>query len=339
VTGPNGQPADRPLWAADREVDAALAAELISARFPELAGAGVRPLAEGWDNTVHSVTGPAGRAGRAGDADRGDVEWLFRFPRRVAALPGVQREIAALPRLAPRLPLPIPVPEYVGQPGPDQPWPFWGARRLPGSELAVAGLPEESRTGAAAAIGGFLRALHDPGLAAEAAAWPLDPAEPGEVLPVDPLNRATPSSRTATTLQRLADLERQGLYEPELAARELLAAAERLGPPPDPPAVSHGDLHIRHVLVEPDGSATAVIDFGDLCLADPAVDLSLAYAAFIGEARAALLEMYGPVPPERELRARAVALFLSGALAVYALDVGASALLAEALAGLRRAVR
>jgi aminoglycoside phosphotransferase (APT) family kinase protein len=38
----------------------------------------------------------------------------------------------------------------------------------------------------------------------------------------------------------------------------------------------HGDLHVRHLLVDGDGSAAGVIDWGDLCLADAAVDLSIA---------------------------------------------------------------
>lgn len=52
-----------------------------------------------------------------------------------------------------------------------------------------------------------------------------------------------------------------------------------------PLAVCHGDLHVRHLLVDRDGSATGVIDWGDLCLADPAVDLSIAYFGFAGKPR------------------------------------------------------
>jgi aminoglycoside phosphotransferase (APT) family kinase protein len=81
-----------------------------------------------------------------------------------------------------------------------------------------------------------------------------------------------------------------------------------------------------------------VIDWGDLCLADPAVDLSLAYGAFAGPARAALLAAYGPVPPARELAARVLAVSLCAALAEYAADEDRPVLLAESLAGLRRAV-
>ncbi len=111
-----------------------------------------------------------------------------------------------------------------------------------------------------------------------------------------------------------------------------------MGAPAQEPVLVHGDLHLRHLLVDSSGAATGVIDWGDLCLADPAVDLSIAYAAFTGPSRAALLERYGGIEPQRELRARVLALFLCAALAEYALDEGRTALLAESVAGLRRAV-
>ena len=119
----------------------------------------------------------------------------------------------------------------------------------------------------------------------------------------------------------------------------MIAAADPLGPPDGEPVVVHGDLHLRHLLVGPDGLATGVIDWGDSCLADPALDLSLAFSAFTGPARAALLAAYGrPLDEARELRARVLALCLCAALADYGDLEGFPALRAEALAGVRRAV-
>ena len=54
--------------------------------------------------------------------------------------------------------------------------------------------------------------------------------------------------------------------------------------------------------------------------------------------RAALLDAYGAIGAERELRARALGVRLSAILAGYAAALGNGQLLAEALAGLRRAV-
>jgi aminoglycoside phosphotransferase (APT) family kinase protein len=180
-------------WAPEQLVPAGLAAGLIASQFPQLAGAPVKPLATGWDNTVYEVAG----------------QWVFRFPRRAMALPGVEREIAVLPRIAPHLPLAIPVPEFVGAPSGQYPWRFWGGRMLRGGELAESGLPDDGRAGAAAAVGRFLRVLHDPGLAAEAGA---------RTLPVDPMGRADPGKRAPMAREVLARLAGLGIGKPRAAA-------------------------------------------------------------------------------------------------------------------------
>ncbi|MFI0352218.1 phosphotransferase [Actinomadura sp. 9N407] len=301
--------ASAPEWAPEHEVGAELAARLVGERWPEFRGVPVEPLAAGWDNTVFVVGGA----------------WVFRFPRRSIAVPLLEREIAVLPFLAPRLPPAIPVPRYVARdPSPDYPWPFWGARMIPGRELADAGLGEDRRVRAAGDAGRFLRALHDPALV------------PQVELPYDPFRRADPSSRGPRARTRLAELARQGLWESDPAVEALLDAAPD-APVPDGAVVCHGDLHPRHLMIGEGGAVAGVIDWGDLCLGDPAVDLSLAYGAFAGTARAALLEAYGrPVGAAQETAARVLALFVCSALAEYAASEGNGALLAEALAGIGR---
>lgn len=273
-------------------------------QFPSLRNAPVRALAAGWDNTVLMV---------------GDV--LFRFPRREAALDGLRRELAVLPLVAPRVPLPVPVPTHLGAPAGDYPWPFWGAAPLAGRELA--GLPEAARLPAAEATGGFLRVLHQLPVADD-----LD-------LPTDPMGRATPELRAERSQGALRDLAARGLWQRSAEVESLVEA--RLGPPTGTPVLVQGDLHLRHLLVDEDGRATGVIDWGDTCLADPALDLSLAYAGFTGGAREALLAAYGPVDSDRELRARALAAGLCAMLAVWAAEVGETELLSEYLRGIARA--
>ncbi|TMQ90869.1 aminoglycoside phosphotransferase [Actinomadura soli] len=308
---PDGSPPP-PEWAPEREVTADLAAALIGRRFRELRGAPVERLATGWDNTVFLVGGA----------------WVFRFPRRRIAVPGVEREMAALPVLAPRLPLPVPVPRFAGEPSDDFPWPFWGARMIPGREFAGVRPPEDRRAALAAEVGAFLRALHDPALVRAA----------GDGLPLDPMGRADPANRAARTPGRLDALAGLGVWERDPAVDEFLAKARGWSVPDGEPVIVHGDLHVRHLLLAPDGRAAGVIDWGDVCLADPAVDLSLAYAGFGGAARAAFLAEYGPVPPDREAAARVLALNLSATLAEYAASTGREALLAETLAGITRAI-
>lgn len=305
--------ASRHAWEAEREVDAALAASLVAEQFPHLAGAPVVPFAAGWDNTVHVVAGT----------------WAFRFPRRRVALDCLARETAVLPTLAALLPLPVPVPELHGRPAAAFPWPFAGARLLPGVELARSGIPDSRRVEVAREVGRFLRALHDPSVAAGI----------GDGLPVDPNRRADPAGRLRRTAPWIERLAATGTWQPGRGVRELSERGRALGAPSGPVVLVHGDLHARHVLVDASARATGVIDWGDVCLADPAVDLSLAYAAFRGAAREALLDAYGtPLDEERELRARVLAVSLCAALADHAATVGDGPLLREALAGLARAV-
>jgi aminoglycoside phosphotransferase (APT) family kinase protein len=322
-------------WSAEVDVTPQFAADLIREQFPALSARRVRVLETGWDNTAFVVDG----------------HWLFRFPRREIAIPGVRREIAVLPRLAARLPLPVPDPQFVGQPSPRYPWPFFGARLLPGGELADSGLADAQRAEAAASVGHFLRILHDPGLVALAADGDL---------PVDPMRRASAPVRARRAREVLGRLVHRGIWPADSAVISLLDQAEHAAEPAGevagatgpggtpagggagasrgPVVVCHGDLHVRHLLVDRGGSATGVIDWGDVCLADPAVDLSIAYFGFAGQARANLLSAYGrPVGAGRELAARACALSLAASLAEYAAADGRGALLRECVAGLSRA--
>jgi aminoglycoside phosphotransferase (APT) family kinase protein len=129
-------------WDPEIAVDPALCRRLLEEQFPHLAGQQVRLLGAGWDNTVYAV----------------GEEWVFRFPRRQVVVTGLEVEIDVLPDLAPLLPLPIPVPQHVGVPSDDFPWPFFGARMLPGVELCDAS--ETSRERLASQVGRFLRQLH-----------------------------------------------------------------------------------------------------------------------------------------------------------------------------------
>lgn len=93
-------------------------------------------------------------------------------------------------------------------------------------------------------------------------------------------------------------------------ARSLLEAAERL-PVPGPAVLVHGDLHVRHLLVDAGGALASVIDWGDVCRAD----LSLVWSLLPPAGRAAFLQEYGPLDETTLLRARVLALFFCVLLA------------------------
>jgi aminoglycoside phosphotransferase (APT) family kinase protein len=294
-----------PVWAAEVVVEEKLVRRLL-AQFPGLEVRSLRRLAEGWDNSVWVV----------------DERYAFRFPRRAIAIPGVEREIAVLPRLAPLLPLPVPRPVFVSGPVEDYPWPFFGCELLAGIEVGDAALDDDARLEVALELARFLRTLHS-----------VDLDVP---LPLDFNGRADMPKRTALAREELAELERLGLWRAPQRVTRLLDEAERL-PPPEPPVLVHGDLHFRHVLVE--GSApSGVIDWGDVCRSDPAIDLPLLWSFVPPEGRGAFLAAYGEVNEAQLLRARVLALQLCAVLARYGRLEGLEGVEREGLAGLERTI-
>ena len=296
-----------PQWDPEIAVDADLAHRLLAEQFPEFADRPVRLLGAGWDNTVFAV----------------GEDWVFRFPRKEVIVPFLQTEISMLPALAPLLPVPIPVPEHVGIPSDAFPWPFFGARMLPGVELCDA--PETPREQLAPELGSFLGRLHSRDV--------MDAV--GGRLQENWTRRADMKLRVPVAVEKLAAVD--GLWQAPRHVYELLDEALGL-PPPEPRAVCHGDLHFRHVLVD-GGRVSGVIDWIDLCRGEPALDLQLTWSVLPPEARGAFFAAYGDVDDATLLRARALALFLSAALLEYAHHEDLAPVEREAVASLERASR
>ena len=297
-------PAPVPVWSPELVVDEPLARRLLS-QFPELELRSLQKLAEGWDNSVWLA----------------DERWAFRFPHRGIAIPGFERELEVLPRL-PQLPLPVPRPAFVGRPDGGFPWPFFGSEVLPGVEAGDAELDDDARTEVGIELALFLRELHAVELDLE--------------LPFDANARTDMHRRAALARQQLAEVERLGVWSPVPRIEELNAEAAAL-PPPERPVLVHGDLHFRHLLVN-DGRASGVIDWGDVCRSDPAIDLPLLWSFVPPDGRDAFLAAYGPVNDAQLLRARVLAVQLCAALAQYARVEGNAGVEREAVAGLERAL-
>lgn len=300
-----------PEWDAEVTVDELLVRALLGEQFPELDAGSARLLGEGWDNSVWAV----------------EERWAFRFPRRAIAIPGVERELAVLPHLAPLLPVRVPVPMLVGSPSERFPWPFFAHLSLPGVEPADAGLSDEERDTLGTQLGGFLRVLHAPEL--------LVAVDPKGTLPVDFNHRADMAVRVPRAHENLASLRESGLWTPPSRVQQILAAAERLPPASGRLALVHGDLHLRHVLVT-DGAIAAIIDWGDLCRADPCIDLMLVWSLLTPAGRERFFAEYGLVTEDQCLRSRVLAIVLDSMLVRYAYETGHATLQLEAVAALER---
>ncbi|HEX7105870.1 MAG TPA: aminoglycoside phosphotransferase family protein [Acidothermaceae bacterium] len=272
-----------PTPPAEIDLSATLVRELLVVQHPDLAELPLGLLANGWDNVLF----------RLGE------ELVVRLPRRALAAALVEHEQTWLPLLAPRLPLPIPAPTHVGRPALGYPWRWSVVPFLPGEIAARARF--ERPAVAAATLGEFLRALHQPA--------PADaPANPFRGVPL--------AERDDAMRRRLAGLA--DLVDVEAATRVWDDALAR--PASSGPAVwLHGDLHPANLLVH-DGALSAVIDFGDLTAGDRATDLSVAWMAFSPDDRAVFRSAYGNPDDDTWARARGWACGLALAFLAHSSD-------------------
>ena len=279
MTGWRAVAANR-MPAAEVEVSADLVRRLLADQHPDLAGLPVAFLANGWDNELY----------RVGDG------LVARLPRRAQSAQIIKNEQRWLPGLAPRLPLPIPYPERTGAPACGYPYSWSLVPYLPGVPAAQAGSFDPAA--AAAAVGGFLGALHVPA--------PADaPANPFRGVPL--------GERAGSFAANLALLGGQADRDAVLRGWDAALAAPGYD---GPPVWLHGDLHPANILVN-DGQVSGVIDFGDITAGDPAGDLSVAWMLLPLDSHArfwssyeAVSSSYGAasgavVPVDDALRARA----------------------------------
>jgi aminoglycoside phosphotransferase (APT) family kinase protein len=235
------------MHADEFDTDVGLVRRLLAAQFPQWADLPISPVDSA--GTVNALY----RLGR---------DMVVRLPR-VAEWADVEREFRWLPKLAPCLPLAVPLPLAKGSPGESYPFQWSVYRWLPGQTWAV------DRVGdlhaAAADLARFVAALRrfDPGGA--------PPSGRGGAL----------ETRDAETRRAIAALH--GVIDTDATTE---AWEESLQAPVwDAPAVwTHGDLLPSNLLVE-HGRLTAVIDFGVAGVGDPACDLIPAWSLFPADAR------------------------------------------------------
>jgi aminoglycoside phosphotransferase (APT) family kinase protein len=276
-----------PMPAAEVDVSADLVRRLLADQHPDLARLPVTFLANGWDNVMF----------RVGD------ELIVRMPRRELGAEILVHEQRWLSLLARALPLQIPYPERTGLPALGYPWPWSIVPYIPGEPAADTNTLDLGH--AAAAMGGFLGALHVPA-----------PAD----APANPF-RGVPLRDRAGTFD--ANLRLVAGQVDAGAARRVWDAALEAPGHEGPPVWVHGDLHPANVLVD-DGRISGVIDFGDITSGDPAVDLAVAWMLLPVRWHAAFRDAYaaggGAAGGALWTRGKGWALYLALVFLAYSAD-------------------
>jgi aminoglycoside phosphotransferase (APT) family kinase protein len=209
--------------------DVSLVGRLLAVQFPEWAGLPIEPVrSAGTDNALY----------RVGD------DMVARLPRSERTSGTLARERQWLPKLAPLLPLAVPLP--LGQGMPAEAYPFeWSVYRwLPGEDATVGRVSDQRRL--ATDLAQFIAALQriDP------TAGP--PPDEHNFFRGESLSNRGRATRAAIHSMR---------YEIDVdAVTAVWGSALRGGEWGQPPVWIHGDLDARNVLVE-QGRLSAVIDW------------------------------------------------------------------------------
>jgi aminoglycoside phosphotransferase (APT) family kinase protein len=229
---------------ADIDITAELVLSLVREQHPDLADRPVRLGARGWDNQLW----------RLGD------DLAVRLPWATGTADALLlKEHTWLPVVAPRLPLPVPVPQRLGKPSERFPRPWLITTWVPGTPADLT--PVTRATDATKALAAFLTALHQPAPSGL-------PAGRGRGGPL--------ADQTEGFDRGLAFAVALGLIDEPDAVRAAWQDAVDAPPWTGPAIWLHGDLHPANVLVA-DGTLCGVVDFGDMCAGDPALDLASAW--------------------------------------------------------------
>lgn len=233
------------------ELTAELVRELLRDQHPDLAD---RPLtlgARGWDNQLW----------RLGDDLAVRIPWQTETADAL-----LLKENTWVPVLAPHLPLPVPVPQRLGQPSARYPHPWIVTTWVPGTPADRA--PATCPGPAADALAAFLTALHRPAPVGA----PDGRGRGGALTQVARGVARQLNGALADVCAAVAEIEQEPAPDPDAVRAvwdDAVAAPEWDGPP----LWLHGDLHPANVLTA-DGDFCGVVDFGDLCAGDPALDVA-----------------------------------------------------------------
>ena len=221
--------------------------------------------------TRHRV--PVAAQGWDSEASVVDGRWLERIPRRPEVRTRLEVEARLMPRLAPLLPLVVPVPVVIATDP-------WRVRHdlVPGEPV------DRDRLDAAEGrrVGGFLRALHD----APPATW---------------AGTGIPDDRERIRADRVDELQAMRTSVLPLLPADLTDAGAALldrclaGNPH--PVLCHGDLGPDHLLTT-ESRVTGVIDWTDAAVGDPALDLAWLVHGTPAAFADALVATYGATSDE-----------------------------------------
>jgi aminoglycoside phosphotransferase (APT) family kinase protein len=232
------------MHADELDIDVSLVGRLVSAQFPAWADLPIEAVVPfGTDNALY----------RIGD------DKVVRLPRRELNSASLKKEREWLPRLAPFLPLAVPVPLAEGMPAEDYPWEWSIYRWLEGETATTERITDLSQS--AADLAEFVAALQR-----------IDPTAGPSPGKHNSFRGVPLAMRDEATRAAIASLR----ATIDVGAVSAAWDAALQAPESERRVWIHGDLDSRNLLVE-GGRLSAAIDWGCLGVGDPACDVMVAW--------------------------------------------------------------
>ena len=233
-------------------INTALVQRLIESQFPAWSDLPIKPVEfSGWDNRTFHL---------------GDC-MTVRLPSDASYVSQVEKEQRWLPKLAPHLPLLIPRPLAMGKPSENYPWPWSVYQWLDGKTASLETISDLSEF--ALKLAEFLKAFQKIDSTGGPVAGSQNFYRGGSLKIYD--------QETREAIKKL-DSGMDSKRITEIWNRALDSEWNK------PPVWIHGDIAVGNLLVN-NGELSAVIDFGQLGVGDPACDLVIEWTLFRDQSR------------------------------------------------------
>jgi aminoglycoside phosphotransferase (APT) family kinase protein len=227
-------------------------------------------LGAGFDNTAYLV----------------NQSLVFRFPRRQEGLSCIENEINLLPYISQRISFPCTAPTFIGKSSELFPHPFAGYPLVIGIPLCDFQTPLVSSPRIAQILGTWLKQLHSLPVKNEhyniiqgPQDWRLDIAHHQKYKGAYLEKYGSIYHTAGFDIQQLTAIINNfhNLFVPDDRTHVYL----------------HGDLYSKHIIVHEDGMPAGFIDWGDMHIGHPGIDLSMGIMIFDNPTLNTFLQAYG----------------------------------------------
>jgi aminoglycoside phosphotransferase (APT) family kinase protein len=230
-----------------------------------------KKIGEGWDNIAYLI----------------NDEFIFRFPRREIGIDCMANELLILPYLSNNLSFPFSYPQYIGQSTKDFPAPFAGYKILNGIPLGDTNVTLIDDNDFAKKLALWLKELHSVSIINE-----------HKNIIGDQTFSYYLTQRIDKTRERI--LHYQNYFtDAGFKIEDLLIVLKKIESfDHDEVAKNcyvHGDLYSKHLIVDEKKCLVGLIDWGDVHIGNPGVDLAVGYMIFTNNTLKKFFASYGSI--------------------------------------------